>query len=70
MPAFIAKLEDVFDTIEKGTLTPATRFRDLADWTSLNAMVLVALYETELDRSISFDHLRRCETIEDLYQLI
>lgn len=68
--SFIVKLEDVFDTIDKGILTPDTKFRDLADWTSLNAMVLVALFETEFDRPLSFDQLRQCETIQDLYNLI
>ena len=67
---FIVKLEDVFDTIDKGTLTPEVKFRDLTDWTSLNAIVLVALFETEFDRPVSFDQLRKCETVTDLYNLI
>ena len=67
---FMVKLEDVFDTIDKGTLTPEVKFQDLADWTSLNAMVLVALFETEFDRPVSFDQLSKCETVTDLYNLI
>jgi acyl carrier protein len=67
---FILKLEDVFDTIDKGSLKPGVKFRDLADWTSLNAMVLVALFETEFERPITFDQLRQCETVNDLYDLI
>lgn len=66
---FTEKLEEVFDSIQKETLTPTTKFRDLADWTSMNAMILVALYETEFDKSISFEQLRKCETVQDLYQL-
>ena len=68
--SFILKLEDVFDTVDRGTVRPEVKFRDLADWTSLNAMVLVALFETEFDRPVSFDQLRQCETIQDLYNLI
>jgi acyl carrier protein len=68
--SFTSKLEDCFEHLDKGSLTPDTKFRDLEDWTSINAMILIALYETEYDRRVTFDMLRRCETIRDLYALI
>jgi acyl carrier protein len=67
---FTTKLEEFFENLEKGSLKPDTKFRDLEDWTSINAMILIALYETEYNKHIRFETLRRCETIQDLYELI
>ena len=67
---FIEKLDEAFENIEKGTLTPQTNFRELENWTSLNAMIIVAMFESELDTSISFSQLKSCETVQDLYNLI
>jgi acyl carrier protein len=67
---FTAKLEEFFEHLEKGSLKPETKFRDLEDWTSINAMILIALYETEYNKHVTFDMLRKCETVQDLYTLI
>ena len=66
---FANMLENVFDGLDKGSLKQETKFRDLAEWTSINAMILVALYETEFDKQVGFDKLRSCETVQDLYSL-
>ena len=67
---FIEKLEDAFENMEDVDLKPETNFRDLENWTSLNAMIIVAMFESELDTSITFSQLRECETVSDLYNLI
>ena len=67
---FIEKLDEAFENLDKGTLTPQTNFRELENWTSLNAMIIVAMFESELDTSISFSQLKSCETVQDLYNLI
>jgi acyl carrier protein len=53
-----------------GTLTPETRFRELADWTSLQALIVVAGFERDYGLTLTGDVFDRAETLADLYQLL
>lgn len=70
LSAFIQKTENEIDGIQPGSLQAGTRFRELPEWSSMHALILIALAETEYDVSIKGEELRRCTTLEDVYQLI
>lgn len=66
----IAKIEVEFETLEPGTLKPQSSFRDLKDWNSMHALILIALVDTEYNVTLNGNDLRNLTTVTDLHALI
>lgn len=66
----IAKIEVEFETLEPGTLKPQSSFRELKDWSSMHALILIALVDTEYNVSLNGNDLRNLTTVTDLHALI
>ena len=67
---FITKLEESFDDVESGVLTPGTVYRDTEMWSSMHALIVIAMTDTEYGVTITGDDLRACTTIQELFDLI
>ena len=67
---FIAKLEEEYEDIEKGTLKPESVFREVFEWSSINALILIALVKTDYDVVVNAEDIAASKTIEDLYRII
>lgn len=67
---FIEKLEAEFDELEPGTLQPDTNFRDLDEWSSMHALIIIALIDTDYDVTITGDDLSSIETVSELYDIV
>jgi len=67
---FIKKLETEIDGIPPGTLKPETHYREIPEWSSMHALVLIALSETEYNVPLSGEDLRKCGTVKEIYDLI
>lgn len=67
---FIQRIESEFEDIEPGKLKPDSNFRDMFEWNSVNALILIAMVNTEYDVVINADDLRASRTINDIYQII
>ncbi len=66
---FIEKFAEAIEVENVDTLTGATEFRDLDEWSSLSVMLLIAFYDEEFEKEIGSSHIKNCNTIEDLYTL-
>jgi acyl carrier protein len=67
---FIAKLEEEYEDIAPGTLKPNSVFREVFEWSSINALILIALVKTEYDVTINAEDIATSKTIEDLFRII
>jgi acyl carrier protein len=67
---FIKKIEAEFEDLEPGKLKPDSNFRDMFDWSSVNALILIALISTEYDVTINAEDLRSSKTINDIYRIV
>jgi acyl carrier protein len=67
---FIARLEEEYEDITPGTLTPKSVYREVFEWSSINALILIALVKTEYDVVINAEDIASSKTIEDLYNII
>lgn len=67
---FIQNIEDEFDELEPGKLRPASIFREMFDWNSINALVLIAMVKTEYDVTLNADDLMKSKTVSDVFNLI
>jgi acyl carrier protein len=53
-----------------GTLRPEMRFRELPDWTSLEALIVVAGFQRDYAITMTSDAFDRAQTLDDLYRLL
>jgi acyl carrier protein len=67
---FIKKLENEFDELEKGTLNSETNFRDIEEWSSMHALIIIALIDAEYSVTINGEDLQHCKTVRDLFQIV
>lgn len=66
---FIKKLESEFEEIPPGTLKPETNFRDMKEWSSMHALIIIALVDTEYGVTINGEELRSISTVSELFEL-
>ncbi|HEY9083637.1 MAG TPA: acyl carrier protein [Vicingaceae bacterium] len=67
---FTQKIENEFEELEKGTLTPQTNYREIKDWSSMHALIIIALIDSEYDVLLKGDDLKETQTIHDLFNLV
>lgn len=67
---FITRLEEEFEDITPGTLKPQSIYREVFEWSSINALILIALVKTEYDVVINAEDIATSKTVEDLYNII
>lgn len=66
---FIDKIKEALEITEH-ELQADTSFREFPNWSSMNALILIAMFETEYDVTLTGDILRNCNTVQDLYNLL
>lgn len=66
----IEKIEAEIEELPRGVLQPDTNYRQLPEWSSMHALIVLALAETEYNVALSGEDLRSCSTVTDLQQLI
>ena len=67
---FTSKLEMEFQDLQPGTLKPESEFRKIFDWSSINALIMMAFVETEYRVNIQIFELETCNDIQSLYDLV
>jgi acyl carrier protein len=67
---FIKQIEDEFDDLKPGILTPDSIFREAFEWNSINALILIAMVKTEYDVTLTADDLIKSKTVRDIYSLV
>jgi acyl carrier protein len=67
---FISIIEEEFDEVEKGTLEASTSFRQMEGWSSMHALILIALVDNHFDVLLTGEELRGLDTIKDLFDLL
>jgi acyl carrier protein len=66
----IEKIEEEFEEAEPGSITAATSFRELDEWSSMHALIIIALIDTEYDVTLTGEDLSSAVTVQDLYDVI
>jgi|TARA_B110000037_G_scaffold182681_1_gene210514 acyl carrier protein len=64
---FIEEFEEAVEDIEPGSLTVATKYRELEAWDSLAVLTVIAMVDAEYDVRLKADTLKNCETLEALF---
>lgn len=67
---FISKFEEQFDEIEQNSISLETEFRSIAEWSSLSALLIISMIDSEYNVSITGDDIRNAITVKDLFKIV
>lgn len=67
---FTQKLEAEFEDLQPGTLTPQSDLRNSLDWSSINALLVMAFITSEYELKLKVEELQKCITVQSLYDMV
>jgi len=67
---FVKQVEEEIEDLEPGTLTADKDYRTIEQWSSMYALILIAMIDTEYDVTITGEDLKKCITLRDLYNTV
>ncbi len=67
---FLEKFSELFEETNPDDIQYDTKFHDLEEWSSLVGMMLIAMAKLSYKKVITGEELRKCITVEDVYNLI
>ena len=67
---FIDSFADQFDETDASEILTTTEFHELEEWDSLIALAVLNMTEKKYGKKITFDEMKNCVTVEDLFNVI
>lgn len=67
---FIVNFADQFEDTDSEEITAESIFRDFDEWDSLIALAVLNMTEKKYGKKITFDEMKTCVTVTDLFNLI
>ena len=66
----IDKIENEYEELEPGSLSPDSKFKEVIYWNSMNSLVMIVMIEFEYKLLLKGNELKEIDTIQDLAELI
>lgn len=67
---FTINLEKELEEVETGTLQPDTVYRELKNWSSMYALIIIAFIDFNFNIILNSKELKETSTIRELYNLV
>ena len=67
---FLANFADQFEDTDLEEITADSKFHDFDEWDSLIALAVLNMTEKKYGKKITFDEMKKCVTVTDLFNLI
>ncbi len=67
---FTKQLAAEFEDVDPNTITPSTNYRDIKNWSSMYALIVIAFVDANFDVQLNADNLRNSQTIKDIYDIV
>lgn len=67
---FLSSFADQFDDTDVATISLDTKFKDLDEWSSMVALMVIAMVDENYGKKITGADLRESNTIEELFNRI
>ena len=68
--SFLANFADQFEDTDPEEFTAESKFHDFDEWDSLIALAVLNMTEKKYGKKITFDEMKKCDTVTDLFNLI
>jgi acyl carrier protein len=65
---FVGKFAECFND-RKVEITASTRFKELEEWSSMLALIVIATIDSDYKITITAEDIAAAETVEDLYKI-
>lgn len=66
---YVADFADQFEETDVEEIQSNTVFHDLDEWDSLIALAVLNMTEKKYGKKITFDEMKACVTVEDLFNV-
>lgn len=67
---FISQLAAEFEDIDPDTITPNTNYREIKNWSSMYALIIIAFVDANYDVQLNAENLKNSQTVKDLYDIV
>ncbi len=67
---FTEQLAAEFEDVEPNTISPDSNYRDIKNWSSMYALIIIAFIDANFDVQLNADNLKNTHTVRDLYTLV
>lgn len=67
MEDFLNNFVDILEDTDKNELNANTKFKDLDEWDSMTALMLIAMFDEKYSKKITGNDIKDAQTLEDLY---
>jgi len=67
---FVQNFAGQFDDTDKFEFSFKTRFRDIEEWSSLRALIIIAMVDEVYKVKLNGDDIIKSNTIEDIYNIV
>jgi acyl carrier protein len=67
MEEFIENFYEILDETEKNEIHKNTEFKNLDEWDSMTALMLIAMVDEKYEKQINGKDIEESVTLEDLY---
>lgn len=67
---FLTGFQEQFDDTDASQITFETKYKDLDEWSSMMALIVIAFVDENYSISLTGEDFKNTSTVEDLYQLV
>lgn len=67
---FTNQLAGEFEDIDPSSITPNTNYREIKNWSSMYALIIIAFVDANFDVQLNADNLKHTQSIKDLYDIV
>lgn len=67
---FLQGFQEQFDDTDPNLITFETNYKDLEEWSSMMALVIIAFVDDEYNISLTGDDFKKSTTVSDLYEIV
>lgn len=67
---FVARFASCFSQTEPADINANTTYRELDEWNSMLALIIIAMVDTDYKKELTADDIRQSHTIKDLFDIL
>lgn len=67
---FTNQLAAEFEDVEPNTVFPDTHYRDIKNWSSMYALIIIAFVDANFDVQLNAENLKNTQSVRDLYEVV
>jgi len=69
MEDFLDGFVEILEETDRDVLTSNTKFKDLDEWDSMTALMLIAMFDEKYNKKITGDDIKESKTLNDLFEI-